>query len=107
MSYTTVCLNIYCTKKSDGQDPIYRVFFNDQLIIERTFWPKTPDYFIQEQITVQDNDTECSIWIKNVFDNRGRVKLTSVKLLDGDTRKPLKSNVESANGKYIFKAVKR
>jgi len=107
MSYTTVCLNIYCAKTSDDRVPVYRVFFNDQLIIERQFWPKTPDYFIQEQITVQDNDNECSIWIKNVFVNRGRIKLTSVKLFDGDTRKPLKSQAKNVNGRYIFKAAKR
>jgi len=107
MSYTVVCLDIYCTKISGRNDPVYRLFFNDQLIMERQFWPKTPDHYIQEQIMVEDNDTECSIWVKNMFSDRGRIRVDSVKLLDGDTRKPLKSKAVSTNGRHIFKAAKR
>lgn len=107
MSYTVVCLNVYCTKTADGRDPVYRIFFDDQLIVERRFWPDTPDYFIQEQITIQDNDAEHSIWVKNVFGNRGKIKVDSVKLFDGDTRKPLKTELKNANGRYTFNTCKR
>jgi hypothetical protein len=107
MSHTVVCLNIYCTKTADGRDPVYRLFLNDQLVVERRFWPKTPNNFIQEQITLNDNDTKCNIWLKNVFGNRGRIKIKSVKLFDGDTRKPLSSEVKNVNGRYIFETAKR
>ena len=107
MSHTVVCLNIHCVKTDHLHDPVYRIFFNDQMIIERQFWPDSPDYFIQEQITVEDNDTECSIWVKNVFGNRGRIKVDSIKLFDGDTRKPLDLHIENRNGRYTFKSFKR
>ena len=107
MSYTVVCLNIHCTKTDSIYDPVYRIFFNDQLIIERKFWPETPDYFIQEQITVQDSDTECHVWVKNIFGNRGKIKVDSVELFDGDTRKPLKSEIKNVSGRYTFKTAKR
>ena len=107
MSYTIACLNVMCVKNTDKRDPVYRIFLDDQLVIERRFWPETPDYFIQEQITLQDDDAEHSIWVKNVFGDRGRIGVQSVKFFDGDTRTPLEMHCKNISGRYTFKTAKR
>jgi hypothetical protein len=107
MSYTIACLNIHCVKTASEHDPVYRIFLDDQLIVERRFWPDAPDYFIQEQITLQDDDAEHSIWVKNVFGDRGRIRVHEVNFFDGDTRKPLDLGAENRSGRYTFKTVKR
>lgn len=102
MSYTIVCLNIYCVKNTGKPDPIYRVFLNDQLVIERRFWPTTPDYFIQEQITLHNDGAEHNIWVKNVFGDRGRIRVDAVKFFDGNTRTVLNLPEKSIAGRYNF-----
>ena len=107
MSYTVVYLDIHCDKNNNEQHPVYRIFLDDQLIVERRFWPKTPDNFIQEQITLQDDDALHNIWVKNVFNDRGKIRVKSVNFFDGDTRKPIDLAVENLTGRYTFKTVKR
>jgi hypothetical protein len=107
MSYTIACLNIVCVKNTGKADPVYRIFLDDQLIVERRFWPESPDYFIQEQITLQDDNAEHNIWVKNVYRDRGKIVVNTVKFFDGDNRAPIDLAVENLSGRYTFKTVKR
>jgi hypothetical protein len=107
MSYTIICLNIHCIKNTGKQDPVYRLFLNDQLIIERKFWPSSPEYFIQEQITLNDDNENHVVWVKNVFGDRGRIRVDQVNFFDGDTRDLLKLPFDCLNGRYSFKLPKR
>lgn len=107
MSYTLVYLDIHCDKNNNKQHPVYRIFLDDQLIVERRFWPDTPDYFIQEQITLKDDGALHNIWVKNVFVDRGKIRLKSVNFFDGDTRKSLEIQCENLHGRYTFKTIKR
>ena len=107
MSYTVVCLDLYCKKTNKDADPSYRVFVDDQLVIERIYWPKTPDFIIQEHITFNDDNQSHAIRVKNIFHERGKIRVGNIACFDGDTKKPLDINVDTQNGMYIFTLLKR
>lgn len=103
MSYTVVCLDIHYVKSLVENDPVYRVFLDDQLVIERRFWPNSEEFYIQEQLTITDDENEHSIYAKNVFPDRGRIKIKKVSFFDGDSKKPLNLNCDFRDNKYFFK----
>ena len=107
MSFTIVCVDIRCNKNSNCVDPVYRVFLDDHLVIERKFWPTTPDYYIQEQLTMKDDNQTHSIRVKNVFEDRGEIYVHDVKFVDGDTRAALNIECLSQDDAYCFKITKR
>jgi hypothetical protein len=86
--HVIACINIRCNKLIKEIPPVYRIFLDNQLVVERKFWPKTPDYFIQEQLTLlkNNNNTEHSITVKNVFEDRGDVFVHEINFFNGDTR---------------------
>jgi hypothetical protein len=107
MSYTIVCVDIRCSKQSIDVDPLYRVFLDDHLVVERRFWPTTPDYYIQEQLTMLDDNCTHSIQIKNVFEDRGEIYVHDVTFVDGDTRAVLSVDCTYQDSVYYFKITKR
>ena len=107
MSYTIVCLDLYCRKTKKDADPSYRVFVDDQLVAERIYWPKTPDFLIQEHLTFDDDNQSHTIWVKNIFHDRGKIRVGNIACFDGDTKKPLDINVDNQNGMYTFTLLKR
>ena len=85
--HTIVCMNIRCSKTYASVHPVYRIFLDGQLIVERRFWPETPDFYIQEQLTLSNSDGSThSVKIKNVFTDRGEIFLHDVSFFDGDNR---------------------
>ena len=89
MTYAVVCLSIHCVKHSAKTDPVYRLFLDQQLVIERVFWPEAPDYYIEEQLTLHCDGTTHRLEIKNVLPDIGDFFIHDVKFHDGDTRQPL------------------
>lgn len=84
--HTVVCVNIRCNKIVAEPAPVYRIFLDQQLVVERRFWPTTPDYYIQEQLTMANDSSGHSIQIKNVFDNRGEIFVHDVNFFNGNDR---------------------
>lgn len=103
MGFTVVCIDIRCSKNSAAEDPVYRIFLDDQLVIERRFWPTTPDYYIQEQLTLHNTDAQHSIRIKNVFEDRGEIYVHDVTFFDGDTRDALAVDYTHHSSVYYFR----
>lgn len=88
MSYTVLALDFVCDKTQKDRFPIYRVYIDDVLIVERKFWPDSPLNFIQERFTFEDDDKTHTCRFENVDLELGTVSLQRAKLVDGD------SNVE-------------
>lgn len=108
MSYTVACFSIDCTKILEDSDPVYRVFYDGQLVSERRFWPSVPDYRIQEQLTLLDDNRHHTVEIKNVFPDRGDITVERVEFFDGDTLKPVDVYVQQdQKHRYTFKTQKR
>ncbi len=107
MSYTIVYVDIYCNKLLPNVNPSYRVFLDDQLIVERQFWPDTPDYFIQEHITLKDDDNLHKITVKNVFVDRGDITVHSIGFFDGNNRTTLNYAAAIKNNQIMFNLPKR
>lgn len=84
--HTIACVNIRCNKIITNPPPVYRIFLNEQLVVERRFWPETPDYYIQEQLTLINNNSSHNIKIKNVFMDRGEIFVHDVNFFDGEDR---------------------
>ena len=87
--HTIVCVNIRCNKIVADPPPVYRIFLNEQLVVERRFWPETPDYYIQEQLTLTNDNNSHSIKIKNVFLDRGEIFVHDVNFFNGEDRQPV------------------
>jgi hypothetical protein len=108
MTYTIVCVNIRCNKLSAAVHPVYRIFLNNSLIIERRFWPDAPDYYIQEQITMTDDNDRHTITVKNVHSSRGDIYVHDVLFFDGNTRTLLNHSYETVDaGQFMFTLPKR
>jgi hypothetical protein len=108
MSYTVICVNLRCDKAAYDKSPVYRVMLDNQVVVERRFWPETPDYFIQEQITLDDDDCNHRVNIKNIHPERGSIYTHDFLFFDGDTKETL--NIEYSaleDGQFIFKLPKR
>ena len=84
--HTIVCMNVCCNKLITDPHPVYRIFLDNQLIVERRFWPKTPDYYIQEQLTLSNTATEHTVKVKNVSKDRGEIFLHNVAFFNGNDR---------------------
>lgn len=105
MSFTIACIDVIGIKTKD--DPVYRVFVNDQLVVERAFWPDAPDYFIREQLTFFDNEQTYRIKVKNVFEDRGSIRVGNIKFIDGDTNELVDITAKKQNDVYTFTLPKR
>lgn len=106
-SYTIVSIDIHCNKLLSNIHPVYRVYLDDQLIIERQFWPDTPDYFIQEHLTLKDDNNQHCVSVKNVFADRGNIEIHGVGFFDGNSRQPLNYKAEINNNQVKFNLPKR
>ena len=82
-------MDIRCNKIVADQPPVYRIFLDQQLVVERRFWPDTPDYYIQEQLTMINDGTAHHVQIKNVFNDRGEIFLHDVKFLNGKNKETI------------------
>lgn len=107
MSFTVVCIDIRCSKTSNDVDPVYRVFLDEHLVVERKFWPTAPDYYIQEQLTLCDDNQQHSVRVKNVFADRGEIYTHDITFFDGDTRAALPIDCTHQDSVYYFKITKR
>ena len=87
--HTVVCINVRCNKITVDPPPVYRVFLDQQLVVERRYWPATPDYYIQEQLTLTNDGSKHTIKIKNVFADRGEIFVHDVAFFSGEDRKPV------------------
>ena len=107
MSHTIIALDVYCEEKTETH-PIYRVFLDDQLAVERPFWPDNEEYFIQEQLTMENDGKSHTISVVNVFEEHGQTKVKKVKFLDGAEKQVIKvSSVNDGNGAITFTLPKR
>ena len=86
--HTVVCMNMLCNKIVADPVPVYRIFLDNQLVAERRFWPETPDYFIQEQLTLINDGSAHNVKVKNVFPDRGEIFMHDLNFFDGENRQP-------------------
>lgn len=91
MSYTIIAVDVYCEEKTETH-PTYRVFLDDQLAVERPFWPNNEEYFIQEQLTMENDGKEHSISVVNIFEEYGTLNMKKVRFLNGEDKEVLKIN---------------
>ena len=107
MSHTIVAVDVYCEEKTETH-PVYRIFLDGQLVIERIFWPVRDEFFIQEQLTMENDGTEHIINIDNVFGEFGKIKVKKVKFLDGNDKKVIKlRSITDSQGTIKFTLPKR
>jgi hypothetical protein len=107
MEFTVVCVDVRCNKNFNDRDPIYRIFLDDHLVMERRFWPTTPDFYIQEQLTLHNDNCEHTLRIKNVFPERGEIYVHNLNFFDGTTRTVLPIEYSYQLDAYYFKIIKR
>lgn len=106
--HTIVCMNIRCNKIVADPAPVYRIFLDQQLIVERRFWPETPDYYIQEQLTLTNNNSSHSIKIQNVFTDRGEIFVHDVNFFNGKDRQAMQIEHEFVSeNQFTFVLPKR
>ena len=106
--HTVVCLNIRCNKRDKNIHPVYRIFLDDHLVIERRFWATAPDYFIQEQLTLNNDGNEHNIYVKNIFEDRGEIYTHDVKFFNGEDKSRIEVEYEFVDEKqFTFKLPKR
>jgi len=92
MSHTIVAVDVYCEEKTETH-PVYRIFLDGQLVIERIFWPVRDEFFIQEQLTMENDGKPHNISMVNVSEEFGKLKVKKFKFLDAESKK--KSNTNS------------
>lgn len=108
MSYTKVKLDVICHKLAK-QDPVYRLYLDGVLVVERKFWPEAPIYRIQEHLTLVDDDRQHSIKIENVYPHLGDVTMYEIQFVDGDDNEKIDvySTFEPKCEEFVFKLRKR
>lgn len=107
MSHTIIAVDVYCEEKTETH-PTYRVFLDDQLVVERPFWPDHNESFIQEQLTMENDNKNHTISVINVFEDFGKIKVKKVKFLDGTDKKVIKVNsINDSQGTVKFTLPKR
>jgi hypothetical protein len=101
-------MNIRCNKIVADPPPVYRIFLDQQLVVERRFWPETPDYYIQEQLTLTNDNTKHTINIKNVLIDRGEIFVHDVNFFNGEDRQTVQVEYEFDNeNQFTFVLPKR
>lgn len=107
MSHTIIALDVYCEEKAEIH-PVYRVLLDNQLVIERPFWPAREEFFIQEQLTMENDGNPHSLSVVNVFEEFGKIKVKKVKFLNGDDKTVIKlSSQTDSQGAVKFTLPKR
>lgn len=102
MKYTLVCIDVRCDKTSRAS-PVYRLYLDNILIIERKFWVETPLYFIQDQLTVYNDNEYHTVRLENVRPELGNVFISKVKSFDADTQEKNFNTHDWSEGKNSFK----
>ena len=107
-TYTKLRLDIICNKLAQ-KDPVYRLYLDNVLIIERIFWPEAPIYRIQEHITMEDDDHQHHIKLKNVFPHLGDIGIHAVSFIDGDDQENIDifCTFTPGENEFTFKLRKR
>lgn len=107
MSYTKIKLDIVCSKFAK-QDPVYRLYLDSVLVIERVFWPESPIYKIQEHLTMKNDELSHTLEIENVYPHLGKFSLDSIAFVDGDHEQRLDifTTFEPGVEKFNFKLKK-
>ena len=106
--HTIVCMNIRCNKIVADPHPVYRIFLDGQLVVERRFWPETPDYYIQEQLTLTDDNNSHNIKIKNIFQERGEIFVHDISFFNGEDRQPIQIEHKfDSENQFTFVLTKR
>jgi hypothetical protein len=101
-------MNIRCNKIVADPPPVYRIFLDQQLVVERRFWPETPDYYIQEQLTLSNYGNKHEIRIKNVFLDLGEIFVHDVNFFNGEDRQTVQVEYEFDNeNQFTFVLPKR
>lgn len=108
MTHTIVLFDIRCAKVSNELNPVYRIFIKDTLVVERPFWPKSPDYYINEQLTMTNDGKLYNIHVKNVFPDRGDVFIHDIKFVNGNDMSPVDiKHMMLNNNAFTFTLPKR
>lgn len=107
MSYTVASIKINANKVNENIDPVYRIFLDDQLIIERKFWADASKNSVLEVLTFDDDDKEHKIKIKNVFPDRGTFEFNKIEFSDGDNNENIDVEYTFVDNVYTFKTEKK
>lgn len=91
MSFTLLSIDLDCEKNKD-ENPVYRIWLDGCLIVERSYWPDVDSHYIQEQLSFIDDDQEHCLQLEQVSSS-GSVKIKSIKTHDGDTLESLDDSV--------------
>lgn len=62
--------------------PIYRIWVDDELMCERTFWIDPQKYFIREAIHVEIEPGPHALTIEQVDQRLGKVFIKKLKIID-------------------------
>ena len=107
MSYTTASITIHAEKFNTEIDPRYRVYLDDQIIIERVYWADHNDKQVVENITFKDDDEQHELKVCSVFDDMGNFFVKNVNFIDGDTNYDIEVLHELNQNTVTFKTARR
>ena len=62
--------------------PIYRIWIDDELMCERTFWLNPDEFLIQEDIFVEVDEGQHQLILESVDPNLGKVWMDKVSITD-------------------------
>ena len=90
MSYTSAKITIHAEKFNTEKNPRYRIYLDDQIIIERMYWSDHKETEVVEKITLKNDDQDHTLEVCSVFDDLGTFSIKTVDFVDGDTDQIIK-----------------
>jgi len=79
--YVRVACNLSC--KWEGLPPTYRLYVNDELFTERTWWWTNPDIYLKEQIQIEAEPGEYRIHYELVPPNLAELYVGKPTVVEG------------------------
>jgi hypothetical protein len=79
MKTVEIVADIYCTQKHDS-NPFYRLYINDEMIIERTFIWNNVSHYIEEHALVGVDPGEYRMHVESVYPNKASFEVRNVRI---------------------------
>lgn len=73
--------------------PVYRIWVNNELMCERTFWPNPETYVIRERLTLGLEPGEYKLTIEQVDPSLGKVWAKHIQIIDVDEDRMIQDHV--------------
>ena len=107
MSYTTAKITIHAEKFNTEKNPRYRIYLDDQIIIERMYWADHIETEVVEKITFKNDDYDHVLEVCSVFNDLGTFSITTVDFVDGDTNQTIEIPSTVNQNTITFRTARR